>query len=214
MVEYDDQGGGGKASLTYSPRRKKQNNSSYTTGSSMASAAAPAKRIRNEEEEQNTDVVTLPNELWMRAFTYLDQKDLFLIANVNRKFLSASSADLLWKVICHRRWKNKRFNVSRFARRANCDDSEGELNDGRVEYCATLLRQFQNTLNKGLSNIVRWDRIPPLNINESERHEPKSWKESYIMAEIDSRRTVISRQELMAQRILGWSIFRGRHIRG
>ena len=71
----------------------------------------PAKRIRNEEEEQNTDVVTLPNELWMRAFTYLDQKDLFLIANVNRKFLSASSADLLWKVICHQRWKNKRFNV-------------------------------------------------------------------------------------------------------
>jgi hypothetical protein len=76
----------------------------------------------------------------------------------------------------------------------NCDDSEGELNDGRVEYCATLLRQFlpqfQNTLNKGFSNIVRWDRIPP-------RHEPKSWKESYIMAEIDSRRTVISREELI-----------------
>jgi hypothetical protein len=80
----------------------------------MASVAAPAKRIRNEEE-QNTDVVTLPNELWIRAFTNLDQKDLFLIANVNRKFLSASSADLLWKVICHRGWINKRFNVSRFA---------------------------------------------------------------------------------------------------
>jgi hypothetical protein len=30
----------------------------------------PAKRIRNEEEEQNTDVVTLPNELWMRGIYF------------------------------------------------------------------------------------------------------------------------------------------------
>ena len=164
------------------------------------------KRIRNEEE-QDTDI-TLPNELWIRAFTYLDQKDLFLIANVNRNFLSLSSNNSIWKVLCYRRWADgiyggmKRFNVSRFARRDNCDDSEGELNDGRVEYCASLLRQFrraqvQNASCKGFSNIVHWDRIPPLNINESERHEPKSWKESYIMAEIDSRRTVISRQELI-----------------
>ena len=173
---------------------------SLTTVSS--SSAGSRKRIRNEEEQQNTDI-TLPNELWIRAFTYLDQKDLFLIANVNRNFLSLSSNDSIWKVLCYRRWADgRRFNVSRFARRDNCDDSERELNDGRVEYCASLLRQFrrsqvQNASCKGFSNIVHWDLIPPLNINESERHEPNSWKESYIMAEIDSRRTVLSREELI-----------------
>jgi hypothetical protein len=152
------------------------------------------KRIRNEEK-QNTDIIiTLPNELWIRAFTYLDQNDLFSIANVNRNFLSTSSDDLLWKVICHRRWSNKKINVSRFARR---DGGGGELNDGRVKYCATLLRHFTPYWSARKTNIVYWDRIPPLNINESVRHEPKSWKESYIMAEIDSRRTVISRLELI-----------------
>ena len=81
------------------------------------------------------------------------------------------------------------------------DDGEGE-NDGRVKYCAALLRQFHKNalcvprLFKAFP-VVEWDRIPPLNINESDRHEPKSWKESYIMAEIDSRRTVMSSEEFI-----------------
>ncbi|KAL3764472.1 hypothetical protein ACHAW5_000136 [Stephanodiscus triporus] len=140
---------------------------------------------------------TLPNELWIRAFSFLDQKDLFVLGNVSRNFLSASSADSLWEDICHRRWRGKQ-NVGRFAKRGTVGGGGGGGggggvggggwggdNDGRVEYCSDILRQFGRLC------------LPPLNVPGSLMHDPKSWKESYVMAEIDSRRVEMSTYELV-----------------
>ena len=144
----------------------------------------------------------LPNELWIRAFSYLDQRDLFVLGNVSRSFLIASSADSLWEAQCRRRWRGKQ-NVSRFAKRRGGgaggeDENENEnendgSGNGRLEYCSAVLRQFR----------LDPTRVPPLNVAGSLMHDPKSWKESYVMAEIDSRRVGMTRDELV---IFKWQL--------
>ncbi|KAL3826240.1 hypothetical protein ACHAXA_006268 [Cyclostephanos tholiformis] len=136
----------------------------------------------------------LPNELWIRAFSYLDQRDLFALGNVSRNLLSASSADSLWEVACRRRWRGKH-NVARFARKAKDGRTGGgvrdEENDRGTGRCSGALRRLL---------LDDPTRMPPLNVDGSVMHDPRSWKESYILAEIDSRRRFMSREELVSFR--------------
>ena len=137
-------------------------------------------------EAQCTEFNSLPNELWIRSFAYLNEKDLFNLANVSRNFLSISSTDELWQVHCHRRWKGKQ-NVERFTKK---DYEGGGVNDGRL---TCNIRQFSTHMPPAINTGNRF------NVWQVEKliHEPKSWKESYILAEIDSRRKVITREELV-----------------
>eukprot|EP00584_Thalassiosira_punctigera_P021585 CAMPEP_0172567406 /NCGR_PEP_ID=MMETSP1067-20121228/115812_1 /TAXON_ID=265564 ORGANISM="Thalassiosira punctigera, Strain Tpunct2005C2" /NCGR_SAMPLE_ID=MMETSP1067 /ASSEMBLY_ACC=CAM_ASM_000444 /LENGTH=56 /DNA_ID=CAMNT_0013358753 /DNA_START=39 /DNA_END=206 /DNA_ORIENTATION=- len=52
----------------------------------------------------HSSALPLPNELWIRSFSYLDESDLFLLGCASRNFLTASSADSLWEECCRRRW--------------------------------------------------------------------------------------------------------------
>ena len=139
-------------------------------------------------EAQCTEFNSLPNELWIRSFAYLNEKDLFNLANVSRNFLSISSTDELWQVHCYRRWKGKQ-NVKRFMKK---DAEIGRVvNDGRlgsdVMQVINLL-QYSTTINVGEGNISSHSNLI---------YKPKSWKESWILAEIDSRRTLMTREELV-----------------
>jgi hypothetical protein len=76
------------------------------------------------------------------------------------------------------------------------DENENENDasgNGRLEYCSAVLRQFR----------LDPTRVPPLNVAGSLMHDPKSWKESYVMAEIDSRRVGMTRDELV---IFKWQL--------
>ena len=77
----------------------------------------------------------LLNELWIRSFSYLSEKDLFALGQVSRNFLIISSTDDLWKPLCNRRWKGKQ-NIKRFVRK-ECEEG---INDGRVTYCTDLMK--------------------------------------------------------------------------
>jgi len=64
------------------------------------------------------------------------------------------------------------------------------------------MKQYNNSLSF-LQNAVMTDgrqyecaRLPPLNM-ASLMHKIKSWKESYIMAEMDSKRPYLSKEELV-----------------
>ena len=130
----------------------------------------------------------LPTELWIRSFGFLDARDLFRLGRANRDFLAMASRDSLWKSLCARRWAAKanarRFCVGEEASQApRDDDDEG---DGRVPRCLALARQFDE------------DGMPPLNMGDGAlSHAPRSWKESYILAELDARRRAISRAEIV-----------------
>lgn len=127
----------------------------------------------------------LPNEIWIRSFAYLDSHDTAIVGYVSTKFLSLSSADSLWETHCRRRWVGKQ-NVERFVCKSGREGDGREYN-GRVEYCMRLLSHFELT------------HMPPINMEMAglRMHEPISWKESYIMAEIDSRRILMTTEELV-----------------
>ena len=123
----------------------------------------------------------LPYEIWIRSFSFLDSHDTAVAGYVSRTFLALSSTDSLWETHCRRRWRGKQ-NVERF--KCKCREGRVVQNDGRVKYCMHLLRQFRPT------------HLPPINMG-SLMHDPISWKESYIMAMIDSQRITMTREELV-----------------
>jgi hypothetical protein len=122
----------------------------------------------------------LPPELWVRSCAFLDERDLFRLGRVNRDCLAVASVEALWKEHCRRRWRG-RVNVARFGRSADAGGRE----DGRVPYCVALRQQFRDEA-----------ALPALNMSAL-RHAPTSWKEAYILAELDSRRRFISRDEVV-----------------
>jgi hypothetical protein len=147
---------------------------------------------------------SLPNELWVKTLSYVDTNDLLhSVSLVSRSFLNLSSDDSIWYDICKRRWECK-LNVYRFYVRDHApelnqlaslnisnDAGEGQSVDGstplktHMTYCSELIRQFGDP-----------KAVPSLNMG-SLMHEPASWKESYWMAELDSCRETISREELV-----------------
>lgn len=152
---------------------------------------------------QHTQHSALPNELWVRSFSYLDHNDLFRLGTVSRTYLSMSSSDSLWERHCRRRWKGKQ-NVSRFAKKKIRDDDDEERErgendnhgDGRLsEYCVELMDQFRNHVPSNIPAI----NIPPLLQGSlgGPLHEPTSWKESYVLAEMDSGRNTMTSDELV-----------------
>ena len=128
--------------------------------------------------------ISLPNELWSKAFSYLDHQDLFMLGNVNRNFLSLSSDNSIWERLCHRRWMGKQ-NVARFEMKT-CNNSATMQNcyDGRLPIAR--LQQFHDpTL------------IQPINIIGHFMYEATSWKEAFVIAEIDSRRVNMCIHEIL-----------------
>lgn len=137
----------------------------------------------------------VPHEIWIKSLAYLDAKDLLAVGLVDRSFLKLSSDDSIWYELCNRRWRGK-FNVARFflVREYNEVDSNHNINRDEsisipfttaMTYCSALIEQFD-----GIGTV------PALNMG-SLMHQPSWWKESYWMAELDSRRRIISREELV-----------------
>jgi|Transcript_9124 hypothetical protein len=142
----------------------------------------------------NANVV--PDEIWIKSFSYLNPRDLLhSVGKVSQTFLRLSSSDSIWGEHCANRWRGK-LNVGRFFRHHDEDTTNNPSteenkhiinnnNNGRMMYCSELIRQFGHVEN-----------IPALNMG-SLMHEPSSWKEAYLMAEIDSRRQTMAREELV-----------------
>ena len=148
--------------------------------------------VETENRLKGVDGSVLQNELWIRSFSYLDESDLFALGQVSRKFLSISSADELWKPLCLRRWKKKQ-NVKRFMKKGPSFES-----DGRQEYIARVVSLIKNMSRRDQPP----EELPAFNMGLDEHsymswRKNNSWKESYIMAELDSRRKTISREEIL-----------------
>ena len=88
---------------------------------------------------------------------------------------------------------------------------EGEegTNDGRVTYCTDLMKQLYRSSElpaqyirhapkfSTIKALIEGDHVHLPALNMGSVHEPTSWKESYIMAGIDSKRTFISIREIV-----------------
>ncbi|KAL9182504.1 hypothetical protein ACHAXT_013156 [Thalassiosira profunda] len=155
---------------------------------------------------QSNQSPALPNELWIRSFSFLGSQDLFSLGNASRAFQAMASDDALWEPQCRRRWEGKQ-NVRRFLVRRRADGRRREggddsgvtccRSDAVRRYCRAI--QFRGTWYRDhLGSLSRFeDNASALNMSDALLHPPTSWKEAYIMAEMDSRRTVLTREELI-----------------
>ena len=144
--------------------------------------------VETENRLKGVDGSVLQNELWIRSFSYLDESDLFTLGQVSRKFLSISSADELWKPICNRRWKKKQ-NVKRFMKKG-----PPWKTSGRQEYISGVLSRTKFLTRRDEPPM----EFPALNVKSDKPDRYiDHWKESYIIAELDSRRKMISREEIL-----------------
>jgi len=152
--------------------------------------------VATENRLKGVDGSILQDELWIRSFSYLTESDLFTLGQVSRKFLSISSADELWKPICLRRWKKKQ-NVKRFMKKY---PSRG---CGRQEYITEVLsytkcftRRDDPPMEFPALNM-RLDGLFGIHSHISLTKKNHSWKESHIIAILDSRRKTISKEEIL-----------------
>ena len=53
------------------------------------------------------EILSLPDELLLRIFSYLKVKDLCTCSLVSKKFRDISEDDTLWKELCRITWKGK-----------------------------------------------------------------------------------------------------------
>ncbi|KAL3777735.1 hypothetical protein HJC23_005368 [Cyclotella cryptica] len=167
--------------------------------------------MESETEANPQNRIIIPNEIWIKSFSYLEANHLLhSVALVDRSFLDLSSDDSIWQDICMKRWMGK-LNVQRFfvSNDSEYQQREGVISvglavaeeggrvsadrsgDGRrtsMTYCYELIQQFGSP-----------ESLPPLNMG-SLMHRPISWKEAYWMAEMDSRRQTISREEVVYYR--------------
>lgn len=145
--------------------------------------------VQIENRINGVDGSVIQNELWIRSFSYLDESDLFSLGQISQKFLSISSADELWKPICLRRWKKKQ-NVKRFMKKSPSWETSGR--QGSIAEVVSLTKCMSRRDQPPME-------VPAFNMR-SEGYgviEPISWKQSYIMAHLDSRRKTISREEIL-----------------
>jgi hypothetical protein len=160
--------------------------------------------VKQGMEDLMKSTLSIPNEIWIKSFAYLGCNDLtHSVALVNRRFLDLSSDDSIWSQICERRWEGKLnvrrfFTVTdtssleqRFQRTAISEREEDSSNQTSfrtaMTYCYELIKQFGHPHG----NV-----LPPLNMGYL-INRPMSWKESYWMAELDSLRETIAREELV-----------------
>jgi hypothetical protein len=164
----------------------------------------------------------IPNEVWINSFSYLSIDELIrTVGNVSKQFLALSSVDSIWEEKCKKRWKGKQ-NVRRFLPKQT---TQTQTFNGRVNYYRDRMLHHQHNARArhrwaalrlmpgGVSPIFPLVNMAEYHTALSDRilntrraliynahpfvHNSLSWKESYIMAEIDSRRTILTPEEFI-----------------
>ena len=192
--------------------------SSSSSGSSSSDSSSSDDDSSSDVYPDMSQLAALPNELWIKSFSFLNQKDLSSLARLSRNFYEMSSSDSLWEAQCQRRWKGKQ-NTNRFIYEKVEDPIQYELygtNTDTLFCCAKSILCFSPTVINQRENcfadpprIKLYLNLPAINMslppsqggstrtNYYVMHQPTSFKEAFILAEIDSRRVIMAKEELV-----------------
>ncbi|KAI8850347.1 hypothetical protein BC829DRAFT_389842 [Chytridium lagenaria] len=117
-----------------------------------------------------------PAEVTLKILSYLPPKDLARIAEVNSHLYRLSNEDRLWKAQCTLRWSTKRHQKLTPPTR------------GLLAYRRRYVKEVGDG-RKALDRSVLENSFVPFYSGK--------WKASYIAAEIDQYRQIITRDEVM-----------------
>lgn len=142
----------------------------------------------------NVPLPSLLDENWACVMTSLTPLELCLAAGVSPKFRVLSNGDNLWRAHCLRRWKGKQRMPDDLFR-----NGDYSLLDLTVSECKSLLerrdascghlcekRELLHAVHSTNPRVIDGQPLPILG----------KWKTSYAYAEADSRRQIMTREEV------------------
>lgn len=157
------------------------------------------------ENERTTGELTiqndLPNEIIYLIFSYFQQpKDLCIVASVCSKFkIVAAGSDRLWKKLCEKRWKGKRGMPLEVSYRADYTELHQLLTMKEIKIKNILTKRgiyFKGLLERSefVQLLLKTTPTPYYG-----KWSPK-WKAAYVIGEMDSKRTIITKDELCSSK--------------
>jgi len=144
-------------------------------------------------------IFDLPSEVLQGIFAYLDARSLARAARVCRFFRENADAEHLWRDLCCARWSDKKFMTHEVFFRANLAHPAaiGALSVGELKLVLRKRHVPVDGVLREKSDLIdamrraHPDVAFPVPL-------PTKWKASYAAAELDSRRDVLTMEELTA----------------
>ncbi|KAJ3413399.1 hypothetical protein HDV05_008110 [Chytridiales sp. JEL 0842] len=170
--------------------------------STFAYASSPA--ITHRPKPQKTDrLSTQPAELTLRIFGFLGPKELATIAAASSYMFTLATQDFLWKKQCESRWATKLHTELKLHPRVNYSHLLPQMSNSEIIDVLCRRQPGFPKLRSSLETCTREELEMKL-----EETTPKGeyvftpnisgkWKSSYIAAELDAGRQVITKEELV-----------------
>ena len=137
----------------------------------------------------------LPNEILRSIFRYLSPEDLSRTALVCKKWFN-TPVESLWKFWCQYRWKSKKNMKLELFQHANYSLVIKELSVKELKSILTRRNvKYQHLIEKSEFADLVLKTTTKLAVPAHGK-----WKSSYINAELDSKRTAISKYELCSKK--------------
>ncbi|KAJ3207433.1 hypothetical protein HDU67_007459 [Dinochytrium kinnereticum] len=138
-----------------------------------------------------------PAELTLKMLAYLPSEDLARISEVNTHLFRLSNEDCLWKARCEEQWEGKKHQTMKLHPRVDYCYIVGKLTEEEMK--DVLARRFVKKLTEGFSRGELEEKLASTVPEDSfVPFYSGKWKASYIAAEMDQHRSVITRDEVMA----------------
>ncbi|TPX37597.1 hypothetical protein SmJEL517_g00654 [Synchytrium microbalum] len=151
----------------------------------------------------------LPWELALRVLSFIDSpRKLSQLYGVSRRWQSLCSDDILWMKLVERRWKNKLYHHLDLHIRVDYTNLMESLS---VKEMKSLLKRRQVSVAGLVEKSELADAVvkslPQFSPTVPSKNNSGKWRTSYIVAELDSKRTRITKSEVTG---IEWK-FRFRH---
>ncbi|KAJ3417263.1 hypothetical protein HDV05_005719 [Chytridiales sp. JEL 0842] len=182
-------------SLSDTPTRQ-PSSPQATTRSSSTSDGTPDQTVR-------IDILSrLPSEMSIKILGYLrGPKTLARCAAVNRTWNRLANDELNWKALCFLRWSTKqhiakelhtRVDYSSLIQRLTIKEMKGILQSRKVDTRGLMEKsEFQE-------RII--NTLPKNSPDQTGIIWRSKWKASFVVAELDSKRTILTKDELCSLR--------------
>ncbi|KAJ3354047.1 hypothetical protein HDU91_005825 [Kappamyces sp. JEL0680] len=138
-----------------------------------------------------------PNEIILNVFSYLrTAQELVRVGTVCRQWHKVAGENVLWRALCAQRWKDKQGMTLELHYRADYTDIHHTLS---IKEIKEILRK-RSVYMKGLLERSEFVELllKTTPATTKGRWAPK-WKAAYITAELDSKRTEITKDELCSR---------------
>lgn len=138
-----------------------------------------------------------PTEILLYICTYFDVKDLLNLSLVSSQFNAISSSNVLWKELARIHWKSKRIAFQLFHRL----DYSPIIKDLSIKEMKKILSARKTKYN----HLIEKNEFKELVLASTPLHSYKfnhypKWKASYAAAQLDSKRTKITKDELCSRK--------------